>query len=65
MTMPVTMSMERRRVLKMLGARLELTPGEEGMYASIERAEQIVASDPKKYVLLQQFKSNLIIRGTG
>ena len=57
LTMPVTMSMERRRVLKMLGARLELTPGEEGMYASIERAEQIVASDPTKYLLLQQFKN--------
>ena len=57
LTMPVTMSMERRRVLKMLGARLELTPGEEGMYASIERAEQIVASDPSKYLLLQQFKN--------
>ena len=44
LTMPVTMSIERRRVLKMLGAKLELTPGEEGMYASIERAEQMVAT---------------------
>ena len=57
LTMPVTMSIERRRVLKMLGAKLELTPGEEGMFAAIERAEQLVASDPDKYVLLQQFKN--------
>ena len=57
LTMPVTMSIERRRVLKMLGASLELTPGEEGMYGSIERAEQLVASDPERYVMLQQFKN--------
>lgn len=57
LTMPVTMSIERRRVLKMLGAKLELTPGEEGMYAAIERAEQMVATDPEKYVLLDQFKN--------
>ncbi len=57
LTMPVTMSIERRRVLKMLGAKLELTPGEEGMYASIERAEQMVATDPDRYVMLQQFKN--------
>ena len=57
LTMPVTMSIERRRVLKMLGAKLELTPGEEGMYASIERAEQMVATDPDRFVMLQQFKN--------
>jgi cysteine synthase len=57
LTMPVTMSIERRRVLKMLGAKLELTPGEEGMYASIERAEQLVAANPDRYLLLQQFKN--------
>lgn len=57
LTMPVTMSIERRRVLKMLGAKLELTPGEEGMYAAIERAEQLVAEDPGKRIVLQQFKN--------
>lgn len=57
LTMPVTMSIERRRVLKMLGANLELTPGEEGMYGAIERAEQIVAADPDHYILPQQFKN--------
>jgi cysteine synthase A len=57
LTMPVTMSIERRRVLKMLGANLELTPGEEGMYGAIERAEQLAASDPDHYILPQQFKN--------
>ena len=57
LTMPVTMSIERRRVLKMLGAKLELTPGEEGMYGSIQRAEQLVASDPDKYLMLHKFKN--------
>ena len=57
LTMPVTMSIERRRVLKMLGANLELTPGEEGMYAAIERAEQMVATDPERYIMLDQFKN--------
>ena len=57
LTMPVTMSIERRRVLKMLGAKLELTPGEDGMYAAIERAEQLVAEDPGNRIVLQQFKN--------
>ncbi len=57
LTMPVTMSIERRRVLKMLGANLELTPGEEGMYAAIERAERLVAAAPEKRIILQQFKN--------
>ena len=55
--MPETMSMERRKVLKALGARLILTEGSQGMGASIVRAEEIVASDPDRYVLLQQFKN--------
>src|SRR5262245_40948369 len=55
--MPDTMSLERRKVLKALGARLILTDGSLGMGASIERAEQIVASDPTRFVLLQQFKN--------
>ena len=57
LTMPVTMSIERRRVLKMMGAKLELTPGEDGMFGSIQRAEQLVASEPERYVMLHQFKN--------
>jgi cysteine synthase A len=57
LTMPDTMSLERRSVLKILGARLELTPDEQGMNAAIRRAEQMVASDPKRYIMLQQFKN--------
>src|SRR6201747_999564 len=48
--MPETMSMERRKVLKALGAKLILTDGAQGMAASIQRAEQMVASDPERYV---------------
>ena len=55
--MPETMSLERRKVLKMLGARIILTDGALGMGASIERAEQMVAADPKRWVLLQQFQN--------
>jgi cysteine synthase A len=55
--MPETMSIERRKVLKALGAKLILTDGSLGMGASIERAEEMVASDPERYVLLQQFQN--------
>ncbi|MEQ1947915.1 MAG: cysteine synthase A [Bryobacteraceae bacterium] len=55
--MPETMSIERRKVLKMLGAKVILTEGALGMRASIERAEQMVAADPGRYVLLQQFQN--------
>jgi cysteine synthase A len=55
--MPETMSMERRKVLKALGAKLILTEGALGMRASIERAESMVAAEPNRYVLLQQFKN--------
>jgi cysteine synthase len=55
--MPETMSIERRKVLKALGAKLILTDGSQGMAASIARAEEMVASDPDHYVLLQQFKN--------
>jgi cysteine synthase A len=51
------MSVERRKVLKALGANLILTEGGRGMAGSIERAEQMVESDPKRFVLLQQFKN--------
>ena len=55
--MPETMSMERRKVLKALGARLILTEGSRGMEASIRRAEEMVAEEPDRYVLLQQFQN--------
>jgi cysteine synthase A len=57
LTMPETMSIERRKVLHALGAHLVLTPGSEGMSGSILRAEQMVAADPKRFLLLQQFKN--------
>jgi len=57
LTMPETMSVERRKVLKAFGAKLVLTDGAKGMAASIAKAEEIVASDPNRYVLLQQFKN--------
>jgi cysteine synthase A len=57
LTMPETMSIERRKVLKALGADLVLTPGPEGMAGSISKAEEIVASDPHRWVMLQQFKN--------
>jgi cysteine synthase A len=57
LTMPETMSVERRKVLKALGANLILTDGSRGMAGSIERAEEMVASDPKRFVLLQQFRN--------
>ncbi len=57
LTMPETMSIERRLVLKAFGATLELTPGAKGMAGAISRAEEIAASDPDKYVLLHQFKN--------
>src|SRR5579863_1351971 len=55
--MPETMSIERRAVLKLLGAKIILTDGALGMGASIERAEQMVAAEPSRWVLLQQFQN--------
>lgn len=55
LTMPETMSLERRKVLKVFGANLVLTEGPKGMKGAISRAEEIYQSDPDKYVLLQQF----------
>jgi cysteine synthase A len=55
--MPETMSLERRKVLRALGAKVILTDGSLGMSASIERAEQMVAAEPDRYVLLQQFRN--------
>ena len=57
LTMPETMSIERRRVLAALGANLILTPGAEGMKGAISRAEEMAAAEPQKYFLPQQFKN--------
>jgi cysteine synthase len=56
LTMPETMSLERRKLLLAYGATLVLTEGAKGMKGAIAKAEEIAASD-KKYVLLQQFKN--------
>ncbi|MDO9074140.1 MAG: cysteine synthase A [Rubrivivax sp.] len=56
LTMPETMSVERRKLLLAYGAKLVLTEGVKGMNGAIAKAEEIAASDPK-YVLLQQFKN--------
>ena len=55
--MPDTFSIERRRILKAFGANLILTEGSAGMQGSISKAEQLVASDPGHYLLLQQFQN--------
>jgi cysteine synthase len=57
LVMPDTMSVERRRVLRAFGANLILTEGAAGMKGSISKAEEMLASDPKRYVLLQQFQN--------
>jgi cysteine synthase A len=56
LTMPETMSMERRKLLAALGAQLVLTPGAEGMKGAIKRAEEMAAADPR-HLILQQFEN--------
>ena len=57
LAMPETMSIERRKVLQALGAKLLLSDGEQGMAGSIAKALELVSSDPDRYVLLQQFEN--------
>jgi len=57
LTMPETMSKERRMLLRGYGAELILTPGSEGMPGAIKRVEELVASDPDQYFMPQQFNN--------
>ncbi len=57
LVMPETMSVERRSLLRALGAKLVLTPGSEGMPGAIRKAEEIIATDPERYFMPQQFKN--------
>ena len=57
LTMPDTMSMERRKVLVAFGAKLVLTPGAKGMKGAIAKAEELAAANPGKYLLMKQFEN--------
>src|ERR1700690_581275 len=57
LTMPETMSIERRKLLAAYGAKLVLTEGPKGMSGAVAKSEEIAASNPERYLLLQQFKN--------
>jgi cysteine synthase len=57
LTMPDTMTMERRKVLAAFGAKLVLTPGAKGMKGALAKAEELAAADPQKYILTKQFEN--------
>jgi cysteine synthase A len=57
LTMPETMSMERRKVLIAFGAKLVLTPGAKGMKGAIAKAEELAAAEPERYLLMKQFEN--------
>ena len=57
LTMPETMSMERRKVLVALGAKLVLTPGSLGMKGAVAKSEELAAAEPGRYVMMKQFEN--------
>jgi cysteine synthase A len=57
LTMPETMSMERRKVLVALGAKLVLTPGPQGMKGAVAKSEELAAAEPGRYVMMRQFEN--------
>lgn len=57
LTMPSSMSLERRKLLQALGARIELTEPAKGMQGAVDRVEEIIAAEPEKYVYLKQFEN--------